>query len=786
MPYNAEQNQQDQQNQDPNSQQPQQQQQGQNLSGSGDTGTAVNAAGTGQAAPGAPQNPSGGSGRYTNLQKYIGANQGATDRLYQGITRRIDQTTSGQKQEAQTQAEKVKEGINQGNQTLQRGTGYYNQMQDPNFNAQDFASDTNRLQDYSQFRTGNAVDVNALNTQNTNAQTANLQAQNLYNQRLGQVGNEAGRFDLLKETFGGRGNIRPTYSTGQQRLDQLFLQSGAGNKVGQLQTDLQGNVNVLNRGLTGLKGEVANNILGIGNQQTDLSGNIQNRANTLETGYIDNIQGQVSGVNAARDAERKRYNDFVAQLLATGQGKETSQALDEQIFNEALLREGEQTFNFLKNPTLTTEQFQNIDTRNANDYRDIANQKNVDYYGALSKLAGINNSKLDKTGMLVDPATGGLVRAATIKTGEGSLREGITKAQEDFLKNAMNTIVTGEGRDSGSSGLFGGGSDAVVQLQQNLAKYLAAQGLNGQNVVTEYDRMQNGQQTAGDVIQGAYNYAPQFAGFNAAAQAFNSVLPGMGALGPGAMAGSILSGINSITGGSSGSSAAATARAKNDLLGQLNSILDKQGFNNYLTKSGIKNTDAIADRTTAADIDALEMDSRYGGRNANIDDQLKNFRSGSMEEKAFKSGILDKYTAQQLEQIYNDAGAGKDGGKFNQLLDEYVYSTNASGGLGSSDVRSIYATAQRYKDDLASARSNAEAQKAQQQRTYDQKMSEVNASKSKALDDMRAKLGLSNFNLATIDPDRVSTMPVNGENSTGTIKGPSMSIEEMRRRFAGK
>lgn len=665
-----------------------------------------------------------GSGRYTNLQKYLGANQGAGSRLASGIGAGIDRKLQPGQQEADTQASKVAEGIQQGQQGLQRGQGYNTQLQDQNFNAQNFVADQNQLQDFTKFRTGQAIDTNAINSQLNTAQTANQSQQLAVKNQLGQVGNEQGRFGLLKQTFGGQNK---PYTTGQQRLDQLFLQADGQNNIGQLQNKLNTNVNTLNQNLGGLNSRTAD-INSLISGQTGLASQLQDRTNQMETGYIDNLQGQVGGVNAARDAERKRYQDFTNQLLQTGQGKETSQALDGQLFDEALLREGEQTFNFFKNPTLTADQFINTN-RNANDYKDIANQGNVDYYGALSQLAGINNSKLNSIGELIDPTTGGLNKAAQFKVGDGSLRSGINTAQEDFLKNAMNTTIVGEGRDSGTSGLFGGGSTATSRLEQNLGKYLQNTGYN------------EGQ---GSQAQGSAAQAAIYAGSGGLA-AGADMLGGL--FGAGSISGDLANNLSGLTGSSGGSSAAAQARAQHDLLAQLNNTLKGQGFNNYLTRSGVKNTDDIADKIYSSNNDMLEVGRQFQNRNVNLDDpnQLfgnvsgvyadnyvtdrmgtKNLNTKDADKKAFDSGILGLDPA-------NMSGADR----------EKFYHDN-----GNVDVDTARTRAQQYQNNLAQARSVMSGQKDLEQSQYNARVGQIGGNKNAALDELKARLGIRDVNIA--------------------------------------
>ncbi len=440
MPVNAEQNQLNQQNKD-------QSQNGQapiNVTGSGAGANQSSSGGSNSGriasySSGTSPQEANSSGRYTNLSKYINANQGSGEHLYQGVSNKIQQGLQPQEQEANTSANAVKEGISGANSSLNKGSGYLNQIQNKDFNAQQFASDPNQLQDFTNYRTGSSVDTNNLNNLNNTAQTNNQSLQTNIGNRQTQVGSEPGRFQLLNEAFGGGALNKNPYSTGQQRLDQLFFQSQGPANITNLQNGLQNNLNQAQQGMNNLN-QYGTNIGDIGNQQIALAGNIQNQTNQMGTGYIGDLQNQVGGVNAARDALRSKYGNFTNQLIGSAQGQTPAGPLDQGLFNEAGLHQGEQVFNTFNNLDPNTKQFVNYDTRNANDYHDIANQKNVDYYNALSQLAGKDNSALNSTGMLIDPKTGQLTTAAALKQGDGSIRNLLDNSQKQFQQGMAGSI----------------------------------------------------------------------------------------------------------------------------------------------------------------------------------------------------------------------------------------------------------------------------------------------------------------------------------------------------------
>lgn len=424
---------------DPNQQnQDQQNQSGEvNLTGSG-----------GQSTPGrTAQFSSGstptqkGSGRYTNLQKYLGANQGATDRLYQGIGSRLGKETQEKQQEVDTQASKVREGIQSANQSLQQGQGYLNQLGQQDFNAEQFVQDQNQLDQFSKFRTGQAIDQQQLGQQLSQAEQAALASQQQVQQRLGQVGSDAGRFNLLKETFGGRSAFKPTYSSGQQRLDQLFLQSGAGNKVGQLQEDLRQNLLKSGQGLENIQTGLGGQLKDIGSQASQLASGLQTKTGELESGYVSGLEGQVGDINKQREAERAKYEQFINQLG----GKATGGELDPNLIREFNLMQNQQLFNVPKNLN-TFRDVVNVDDRQAQTYKDIVTQQNINRYDALAKLAGIQNLKVNQLGGLIDTTTGQLSRAASAKTGDASLQNQIEQAKKSLLDKAASRTEEAYGR----------------------------------------------------------------------------------------------------------------------------------------------------------------------------------------------------------------------------------------------------------------------------------------------------------------------------------------------------
>lgn len=150
-------------------------------------------------------------------------------------------------------------------------------------------------------------------------QQAQQQAQMLQ-QQAQQAGGEAGRFQLLREQFG-----TPTYTTGQQRLDQLLLQAAPG-QARQLQTRLGQLAGQAGQQIAGLQSEAAARRAALGQLAGQRAEEIQTlfergaEAEGLETelgqrGYRDiqeDIQARLAAAQAGAPAELEQFRQRLA------------------------------------------------------------------------------------------------------------------------------------------------------------------------------------------------------------------------------------------------------------------------------------------------------------------------------------------------------------------------------------------------------------------------------------------------------------------------------------------
>lgn len=168
------------------------------------------------------------SGR-PNVQQYLKANQGAGQQLQQGIESNFNKQVDQSKRDLQAQREAVANKANPLEQNLgeQGSQKIQTSFKDPQslLNQQGQLDQSNQgVQDWQKYQSGGyQSDINTLGT-DAAEQQRKLQAQvGGLAQNAQNAGTEAGRFDLLRNSFN-----QPNYSRGQQKLDQLFLQAQPG------------------------------------------------------------------------------------------------------------------------------------------------------------------------------------------------------------------------------------------------------------------------------------------------------------------------------------------------------------------------------------------------------------------------------------------------------------------------------------------------------------------------------------------------------------------------------
>lgn len=400
--------------------------------------TGINQAPGVQASQGQAPNRQG-SGRFTNLQKYLSANQQAGQQIAGQVGGKLQKDISKKQEEAQDYYSKLGQSIQEAKTVAGQGGDFRQQLQNIGANIQgaEQAGYSGQPQDlgvhsftqspqFGQFQNiqaGRGIDERLLAAQQMDAARGAAAYQQAATQAQQGLGSEAGRFDLLKQTFGG--NVNPQYSTGAQRLDQLFL---ARQGLGDLQQDISQDVKgarELSRQTGTTLGEVSN----LTQQEQQLMQDINQQAMANEQAYIDLLGSYVPEVQQQRDAEWDRLQDALKQYRIGASTK--MGGLSQGQLDQLGVTGQRRAFDVLQN--LTGAEDIAIKGREAQGYQDVARQADVDRYAALAQIAGIEPSRLTEAA--------DLGATYTAREGDASLSNRLRQAQNIFDERAGRTIM---------------------------------------------------------------------------------------------------------------------------------------------------------------------------------------------------------------------------------------------------------------------------------------------------------------------------------------------------------
>jgi hypothetical protein len=233
------------------------------------------------------------SGRFTNISNYLKANQGYNQQGG-GLAGKIAGNIKEQGNQASQNINKAKSEFEQNAQAnrTQFDSGLVNNALN---NATDFAQNDQNVTNFQK-------QLNAKYSGPEALQNANLlqnQAQNVQN-LTAQTASEGGRYNLLRNMFN-----KPTYSTGQQKLDNLLL---------------QGNRNQL-KSLTGTRT--------IGNQ-------VNNAANAATNDAIAKAQQFKDEAAQTAQQTNEQYNQVVSEKQAQLEQQKAQAEADRKALQERL------------------------------------------------------------------------------------------------------------------------------------------------------------------------------------------------------------------------------------------------------------------------------------------------------------------------------------------------------------------------------------------------------------------------------------------------------------------
>ncbi len=351
-------------------------------------------------APMGAQRDQSPSGR-PNIKQYLNANQGAGDRLGAGIQDKSQDLTN----KFNTSLDQNRNELNTSSQPLEQKLGDQGKQfaqtafKDPSalLAQQDQVSEFQKLQGG-----GYQQDIGGLQNQfNTQKSMLQQDAGKIQGQ-ANLAGSENGRFELLRNTFG-----KPTYTAGQQKLDQLFLQAQPGaNKA--LQASLGGMATQATEGLTGLDSEAQAKLGALQGMSTARADEI----NKMVRGGLDTgLEGDLSqrGLDDMTLSSQNRYlqgQESLAGLPAL-QTRLANNQLNKSDLSTLGLSSGTQLYDvnmndFIsktgQNPTLANT----ADPAEVARYRALAQlsgDQTADPFGGSAEVGGFNPYSYDKAAL---------------------------------------------------------------------------------------------------------------------------------------------------------------------------------------------------------------------------------------------------------------------------------------------------------------------------------------------------------------------------------------------------
>lgn len=425
-----------------------------------------------------------GSGRFTNLQQYLGANKQAGQQLgqnlQQGINQKITQAqgtadrTLGEANQRQDQAKSAYQTGWQQYSSLGGAANQYTppaqQYKDVSGNpiaqapisqsqqysfatptddsaakgtlaseyvanigsrqnaAMDIANNADALSAFSGLRTGETQSGENAAIQAKN-QIARDTAESLranQAQRMQQLTTESGRGGLLNEFIGNK-----NYGVGQRSLDSAFLQRDPNRSLDALKQNIGARASDVKQSLANV-GTIEDNAKTLSTQGTDLSTGLgaQTAQNTKD--YVDNIQSRISTM----EGQRGQKMDWAQKQL---ENFKKGVPLNKEFIDLMGLKKGTQLFNTVRDLKGAGE-ILNVDNLNRSlSFEDATNDQDITNYAALAKLQGLSPGEMRVTKSTADKKD---IEQYT----DGRDMQGRAKtARDEFIKNSSKNIVTGDG-----------------------------------------------------------------------------------------------------------------------------------------------------------------------------------------------------------------------------------------------------------------------------------------------------------------------------------------------------
>lgn len=273
-----------------------------------------------------PAAPKGSSGRFTNLKKYLEANQQGSQNIADRMGSSVDKSFNEYQNQFTGKVGDVNKTIGDTQSRFDtEGSQFKNAFGTINNELNTFQSMDNRgdfdkgqqsLFDFNKNYGNKFTELRTglgLNEDQLKQSEGMIKAMN--DQRLAQaqresqgIQTEQGRYGILKQAQPKFGN----YGSGQARLDQLLLQGNPG-AMGNLQSTFNQNLSRLKNDNAATLGQLGTSVQDIIGRESALMGELQGASDLARNTFVNKLNQQ-SNFDRVQQVRDEVYNDYLTQL----------------------------------------------------------------------------------------------------------------------------------------------------------------------------------------------------------------------------------------------------------------------------------------------------------------------------------------------------------------------------------------------------------------------------------------------------------------------------------------
>jgi hypothetical protein len=464
----------------------------------------------------APAQPAA-SGQYSTLQKYLGANQDAGQRIASQVGGNIQNEAQNAATTSQRELGQAAGANTAFDTNIAKANSFTAQLNTPatqqsnaaptakaydvnsystNLSGQqaakDIASNTDKLNEFKGYASGDTLAKNRAESDKQQQEAAKATDAELKKNQTAStnINTESGRGKLLNDVFNNQ-----NYRSGLKQLDQAFLQNDKSNTLNQISNNLKSNVATIqkrNNDAAAAK-TLLEQLTGQGN---DAVTGLTNRTTEMNKQYEDSLNARLSNINQAKDDRLTYLKNQFADLRDNNQAKQSF--LDELGLTAPQVTDQKTLNSWVgSQPTGTsgTRLFKTV--KDLGGLGDILNTQTLEDH-ALTKNQAANQADVDNLkaiyALMGDKApTDQITQASNFQGNQtsnqgitgGNLAERLAARTKDFqdkdLAQRFNSEASATEGVMSDSGLLGryqtGTANASAGATATLADYLYGNGI---------------------------------------------------------------------------------------------------------------------------------------------------------------------------------------------------------------------------------------------------------------------------------------------------------------------